>query len=310
MIIYLVLLLAGIVTLYFCADFFIKGASGTAEVLKIRPIIIGVIVVAFATSAPEFCVSILAAIKKSSDLAIGNIVGSCICNIGLALGLSAIIRPIEINRDILRRELPFLVIVTILFFVICIDYRISRFEAALLFVGFIGFLYYSIRNAKGKVEDLGIDLERAMPKGKAFTYLGIGLAGLLLGAHMIVTSAVRIAAFVGISELVIGLTVVAIGTSLPELAASLMASARGEGDISIGNIIGSNIFNILLIVGTVCMIRPVIVDSSISLISLPLLIVLTVLMVPILRSENKISRREGLILVIFYIGYIIFLVKR
>jgi len=309
MLIQAIIFLIGIFLLYISGVLFIRGSSDTARIFNIRPIIVGVLVVAFATSAPEFCVSFLAAIKNSRSLAIGNIVGSCICNLGMVLGLSALIKPIKVDVSILRREIPILLVVTAALLLICIDYRISRFEAGLLFVGFFSFIYYCIRNAKRETRDFVSLPDKPLSKIKPFTYLAIGLTGLLSGAYIVVNSAIVLARHFGISELVIGLTIVAIGTSLPELVASLIASRRGEGDISIGNVIGSNLFNILGIMGLICLIRPVAIDRSVIVLSLPLLLIYTFVLVPIVRSGSRISRAEGAVLFLSYLGYLYLLFK-
>ncbi len=309
MLIQVIIFLSGIVLLYVCGVLFIRGSTGTARIFNIRPLIVGVLIVAFATSAPEFCVSFLAAIRNSRNLAVGNIVGSCICNLGMVLGLSALIRPIKVDVSILRREIPILLVVTAVLFLICIDLRISRFEGGLLFVGFFLFIYYCIRNAKRGARDSVSLPDKPFSKVKPFAYLTIGLTGLLAGAYIIVNSATVLARHFGISELVIGLTIVAIGTSLPELVASLIASRRGEGDISIGNVIGSNLFNILGIMGLICLIRPIAIDKSVIVLSLPLLLIYTLVLVPIIRSGSRISRVEGAVLFLSYLGYLYLLFK-
>lgn len=306
-----ILFVSGLIILYVGGELFIRGSSKTARIFGIKPLIIGVVIVAFATSSPEFFVSILAVIRKSQDLAIGNIVGSCIANIGLVLGMAALLRPITIKVSILRRELPILFAVTFIFFAICLDFRISRPEALLLCVSFALFIFYCIKNAKEeKGESTPFGVTKTPSKPQAFWFLIVGLAGLLLGAHLIVDSSVNLARYFGISEVVIGLTAVAIGTSLPELAASLISSARGECDISIGNVIGSNIFNILGVIGIVCLIRPITVEANILFLSLPLLLLYTLGLAPILKTGLKISRIEGAILLASYSLYLYLIFRR
>jgi cation:H+ antiporter len=306
----LALFIAGILVLYIGGEVFIRGSSSTARIFGIKPLIIGLLITAFATSAPEFFVSFLAAARKSQDLAIGNIVGSCICNIGLVLGLAALFRPISVNVSILRRELPILFIVTVGFFLICLDLKITRPEALILLLAFFLFVVYCIKNAKAETKDIDIKAGKSLSRPRSFSYLAAGLLGLLLGAHIIVGSAVRLAHHFGISEFVIGLTAVAIGTSLPELATSLVASARGEGDISIGNVIGSNIFNMLAIIGAVCLIRPVTVEPVVVISAIPLLLLYTFALAPILKSGFKISRIEGGLLLASYLIYLYFIFRR
>ncbi len=300
---------AGIAILYAGGMFFIRGSAGTARIYSIRPIIIGAVVIAFATSAPEFFVSVIAAVKRSSDLAIGNIVGSCICNIGMVLGLSALIKPVKVNNMVLRRELPILLSATILLFLACLDYRINRFEAGLFILGFFLFIFHCIKNAKEHDNGFSQFREKGLSKIRSFMYLCAGLAGLLTGAHLIVNSAILLAGYFGISKLVIGLTVVAIGTSLPELAASAIAAHQGEGDISIGNVIGSNLFNILGIVGIVCLIRPVYISRQVIWLSAPFLLIYTLALVPIIRSGYRINRPEAAALFLSYFLYLYLIFK-
>ncbi|NQT95014.1 MAG: calcium/sodium antiporter [Candidatus Omnitrophica bacterium] len=302
--------IAGILILSVGGEFFIRGSSNTARIFGIKPLVVGLVITAFATSSPEFFVSFLATVRGSRELAVGNIVGSCICNIGMALGLAALIRPISINISILRRELPVLFIVTLGFFIICLDFRITRPEALILLVSFLGFIFYYVRSAKAESKNITEERPGKISRHKAFLYLLVGLAGLLFGANIMVGSSIRLASYFGISELVIGLTVVAIGTSLPELATTVAASIRGESDISIGNVIGSNIFNILGIIGIICLIRPVAIDPNITMISLPLLLLYTLALAPILKTGLKISRLEGGLLLMGYGVYLIFMLRQ
>jgi len=309
MLIHILLFILGTAILYAGGMVFIRGSSDTARIFSIRPLIIGVVVVAFATSAPEFFVGVLATIKKSQALAMGNIIGSCICNIGMVLGISAITKPVRVESLLLRREIPILLIVTSLLFVFSIDLRISRMESCFLLICFAGFILYCIKNAK-KVHD-NIDQVTGDKKSKAlaFAFLVLGLTGLLGGAYIVVNSAVVLAKHLGISELIIGLTIVAIGTSLPELFASVSAAKQSEGDISVGNVIGSNIFNILAIVGVMGIISPIAIDPDILLLSFPVLLLYTIVLVPIIKTGYTISRREGLILLSGYFLYLWGVVK-
>lgn len=311
MLLHLVLFLCGILILYIGGVSFIKGSSNTARIFGIKPLIVGLVIAAFATSAPEFFVSILATIRKSQSLAIGNIIGSCIANIALVLGLAALARPITVKASLLRRELPILFAVTLIFFAVCLDFRITRPDAFILLILFALFILYCIKNAKEeKGPSEAFEAAKIYSKPKAFWFLIAGLAGLVLGANFIVGSSINLAKYFGISEVVIGLTAVAIGTSLPELAVSLVAAIRGEGDISIGNVIGSNIFNILAIVGAVCLIRPITVGPDLLFFSLPLLIFYTLGLAPILKKGLRIGRQEGAILLVSYFLYLYFIFRR
>jgi cation:H+ antiporter len=294
----------GIVFLYIGGMVFIRGSSDTAYIFNIRPVIIGVVVVAFATSAPEFCVSLLASIDKKQSLSIGNIIGSCICNIGLVLGLSAIVRPVKIEGLMLRREIPVLLAATLLLFVLSLDLLISRIESILLLICFSAFVIYCIKNAKMASRDVFKKSFERKSRALAFIFLISGLAGLLSGAYMVVNSAVILARNFGVSELVVGLTVVAIGTSLPELFASISAASQSEGDISIGNVVGSNIFNIFAILGVAGLISPIVIESRILYLSLPVLLIYTILLVPIIKTGYTISRREGSFLFLTYFFYL------
>jgi len=290
-------------------DIFIRGSSSIARIFGIRPIIVGVVIVAFATSSPELFVSLLAVIRRSNDLAIGNLVGSSICNIGMVLGLAALARPISVKVSVLRRELPGLFVATFGFAITCLDLQISRLDGLFLLILFIGILIYCIKNSRGETETSVYSDKRRTSKALSAGLIIFGLLGLLLGAHLIVGSSIKIARYFNVSELVIGLTAVAIGTSLPELAASLIASIRGESDISVGNVIGSNMFNILAIVGVICLIRPVAVEPSVLMYGIPLLILYTIALAPILKTGLRISRLEGALLFASYCVYLYFVFK-
>ncbi len=313
----IVLFISGLIVLYVGGEVFIKGSANIARLFGIKPLIVAATVAAFATSAPEFFVCLTAAIKNSKDLAVGNIIGSCIANIALILGVCSLIRPIKIERLLLRKELPILIAVSLMFLFICLDLYISKIEAAFLLFAFCLFIYYCIKNAKKEEEPLpeaGPRLTKEpLTETRPWTnFIFIVLATLLLvlGSHLLVKSAVALAHYMGISQLVIGLTIVAIGTSLPELSVSAVASARREHDISIGNVIGSNIFNILLIIGAVCFIRPVVISTATLKFELPLMVAYSVLLLPLLRTGFRLSRLEGLILLVSYIAYIWILFNR
>lgn len=309
MYIQILLFIIGVAVLYAGGMVFIRGASNAAYIFNIRPIIIGLVVVAFATSAPEFCVSVLAAIKRNQSLAIGNIIGSCICNITMVLGVSAIVKPVKVQSLMLRREMPILLIATMVLFIFSIDSSINRIEAFFLLGLFIAFILYCIKNAKNIQKDKDFSNQDKRSRPSAFVLLLSGLIGLLGGAYIVVNSAVVLARYIGVSELVIGLTLVAVGTSLPELFASISAAKQGEGDIAIGNVIGSNIFNILAIVGVVGIISPIALDSSVIYLSFPVLLLFTVILVPIIKTDYTISRKEGTVLLFGYFLYLLGVLK-
>jgi cation:H+ antiporter len=300
----ILIFIIGIAVLYAGGMVFIRGASDTAFIFNIRPIIIGVVVVAFATSAPEFFVSVVAAFGKNQSLAIGNIIGSCICNIAMVLGISSIIQPVKVEGMMLRREMPMLLIATLALFVFSLDLVIDRLESFFLLCFFAAFIVYCIRNAKKIENNTGKVRYKKRRFLALFANLVLGVTGLLGGAYIVVSSSVALAKHIGISELVIGITLVAVGTSLPELFASISAARQSEGDICIGNVVGSNIFNILAIVGVVGMISPVLLDRNILHFSLLVLVLYTIVLIPIIKTGYTISRREGIVLLSGYFLYL------
>ncbi len=298
------LCLAGIALLYFGAEWLVRGASSIARRLDVRPVIVGLTVVAFATSAPELIVSIVAGLKHQGDIVLGNILGSNVANVGLVLGLAALVRPLRVERALIRREVPVAIGAALLFMGLCWDGQLSRIDGAILLAVFLLFLGASIRTA---IASRRSDFD--LPKGTRSTGWSIvlvvaGLCALVGGGHLLVTSAVAFARIFGISELFIGLTLVAVGTSLPELATSVVASARGEDDLCVGNVVGSNIFNILLVLGIVSFLHPVLVPASLFRIQFPFLIGTALLLLPIMRTGFRISRIEGALLIAAYAAFI------
>ena len=252
---------AGIGLLVSGAWMLVSGGSRVAAVLRIPPVVVGLTVVAFGTSAPELFVSLVGAFKGSTGLVLGNVIGSNVANLGLILAVAALLRPVIVERGLSRKEVPLLLGATLLFTALAWDGRLSHLDAGLLFAGFIGFMWWTLKNLdRGvKVADVAVELPaidpehrlREVTRGSAMTFLGIvGLAG---GGHFIVSSALTLAVSMGISETLIGLTLVAVGTSLPELATTIVAALRDEDDLALGNIVGSNLFNILAVAGPVGM---------------------------------------------------------
>ncbi len=279
-----------------------------AKLLGISPLIIGLTVIGFGTSAPELVVSMSAAIKKVDDIALGNIIGSNIANIGLVLGLSALISPLKVKPDILKRELPIMILVSAVMYLMSLDLQISFIEGAILFAGIIlfnGLSYYFTKRESGanKVRSP----ESIGTRKRQILLITVGLVGIIGGAQLMVRSAIFIAKEFGISELVIGLTLVALGTSLPELAVSSVAAYRKEPEISIGDVIGSNIFNILMVIGVVAMISPLKVSSEILRFEFPVLLIFGIALVPLMRTGWVISRIEGAILIAGYLSFVIYL---
>ncbi|MBE6358249.1 MAG: calcium/sodium antiporter [Lentisphaerae bacterium] len=298
--------IAGIALLYYGAEFLIKGGVSIALKLKVPSLIIGLTLVAFGTSAPELVVSIDAALKGSGDISIGNVVGSNICNIALILGLSAAIAPLTVQKKLLRFDLPLLTAASIFVVLFCFLSRgITRWQGGIFFAGILAYTAYSIYSGKKDGSD-GCDDEISSSKIYPYYLAAIfvigGLLGLVAGAKLFVNAAIFIARAGGISDAVIGLTVVALGTSLPELATSVVAAVKGEQDIAIGNVIGSNMFNILCILGIAPLISPI-HAPTIDLIDLGMMLFLTIALFPIMRTGWKINRAEGAFLLLIYCGY-------
>ncbi|APU28963.1 sodium:calcium antiporter [Ectopseudomonas alcaliphila JAB1] len=314
-----VYLIAGLVLLVAGAEVLVRGAAKLAAQFGIPPLVIGLTVVAFGTSAPETAVSVQAALDGSGDLAIGNVVGSNIANVLLILGLTALIAPLIVSRQLIRLDVPIMIGASLLTFGLAWDGELSRFDGALLFAGvlaYTGFLIYSARKDKGGDDDefakeFGLD-EAPKPYAWAIN-LGLIIAGLVLlvvGSNFLVEGAVTLARALGISELVIGLTVVAVGTSLPELATSILAAIKGERDIAVGNIVGSNIFNLLCVLGLASMVAPAAVAVSPNALAFdfPVMIAVAIACLPIFFSGYRINRWEGLLFLGYYVAYTLYLV--
>lgn len=305
----ILLFLAGLIALYFGADWLVKGASRLAISLNIQPVVVGLTVVAFGTSMPEFVVSFIGALKGLPDIALGNIVGSNIANIGLILGLSAIIFPLSVHMKLVSFETPFMILASALLFVVSIDGAISRVDSILFAAIFTAYIVYTIRASKKEAAEVKKEYREFLQKrdsiAKDIVFIIAGLAVLIAGAEMLVRSAVSLARAIGISELIIGMTIVAVGTSLPELATSTVAAFKKEPDISIGNIVGSNIFNILFILGITGTIRPVGVNPEALKLHMPVMIFIALALFIFMKTGGTISRRKGAALLLMYAGYII-----
>ncbi|MDH1557399.1 calcium/sodium antiporter [Pseudomonas chengduensis] len=314
-----VYLIAGLVLLVAGAEVLVRGAAKLAAQFGIPPLIIGLTVVAFGTSAPETAVSVQAALDGSGDLAIGNVVGSNIANVLLILGMTALVAPLIVSRQLIRLDVPIMIGASLVTFGLAWDGELSRFDGALLFAGvlaYTGFLIYSARKDKGSDDDefakeFGLD-EAPKPYAWAIN-LGLIIAGLVLlvvGSNFLVEGAVTLARALGISELVIGLTVVAVGTSLPELATSILAAIKGERDIAVGNIVGSNIFNLLCVLGLASMVAPAAIAVSPNALAFdfPVMIAVAIACLPIFFSGYRINRWEGLLFLGYYVAYTLYLV--
>ena len=294
----------GIIFLYKGSDVLVDGTSKTAAQLGISVIIISVILVAFGTSAPELSVSMGAAIGDHPDISFGNIVGSCVANLLLVLGLSAIIRPIKIKKSILKREMPVTTMVTIILLFVAVLGLLDAYHllgGILFIVLFVAFVVYFIHC--GKKERVAKKYETGSLY-KNILFIILGIIGVVVGAWLLIESSIEIAKFFGIPELIIAISMVAVGTSLPELVVSAMAAYKDEHDIAVGNVLGSNVFNILLILGAAALLIPLHANASID--HLLILAAVTLFMFPILSTKNLISRKKGVLLLILYALYLLY----
>ncbi len=296
--------------LFFGGEGLVKGSSRLARSLGINPVVIGLTIVAFGTSAPEFVVSIIAALRGSSDLVIGSIVGSNISNIGLILAISALISPLLIQMRLLKIEVPIMIILSIILYLLAFNRTIGLFEGMLIFLCLSAFVIYSSINALKESTIVASEFQEFLGTNNSIIknslFIVLGLAALLIGARLVVISSIFMAKAIGISELIIGVTIVAVGTSLPELSTSIVAAYRKEHDIVAGNIIGSNIFNIGIL-GVVSIVHPINVNSGVLRYELPVMILFALSAIPIMKTGFKVSRLEGVFLLLFYLLFVIFL---
>ncbi len=320
----IILLVVGLVILWKCAELLVSGAVGLAQQLGVSPLIIGLTVVAMGTSAPEVAASIAAAVRGAGDIAIGNVYGSNIANLALVGGLCALIRPIRIQSRTLRREMPVMLLVALLLWPVLHNLYLSRPEGFILLSVFAVLIlltvYTARKDKKLATEDTEGILKSAVGENgrntqyairntkKTVLFVAMGLAGLALGADITVRGAVFIGERVGLSEAVIGLTIIAIGTSLPELATCVAAAIKGHHDISIGNLVGSNVFNTLLVVGTAGAIRPFAIVSRLAGVDYWIMIIVSAGFISVaLLGRRIIGRTGGVILLCGYVSYIVYL---
>ncbi|MGB0369747.1 MAG: calcium/sodium antiporter [Opitutales bacterium] len=296
----LILMVVGIALLYFGGDYLTQGASGLALGLKINPIVVGLTVVSIATSAPELLTALFAVMAGQDDLAMGNIVGSNLANIGLIFGIGAMVFPIGIQRRLIKVENPILMAVTLTFFFFCFEGEINRTEGIILLLIMAVAITLLVKFAKSGTAPEGEEIESAGSVPKSVIFVVIGSVGLALGASVLVDSSKELAGRLGVSEALIGATMVAIGTSLPELAATIVAAARKEADLIAGNIIGSNFFNLVLIGGAVAVVKPIAVSPTFFSFQLPAVLVATALMWILSSIGKNMTRRDGIILLVFY----------
>jgi len=310
--------IAGLVLLVWSADRFVDGASATANHAGMPPLLIGMLIIGFGTSAPEMVVSALAAGQGNPGLALGNAFGSNITNIALIIGLVAVISPIKVHSQVIRKELPILLAITLLVGYQLIDGQLSRMDAwVLLGVFFLIMGWAIVQGMRGRGDSLAEDFEgevanNAMPLNKAIFWLLLGLVLLIVSSRILVWGAVYIAESMGVSDLIIGLTVVAVGTSLPELASSLAAIRRNEHDLALGNVIGSGLFNTLAVVGIAAGISPLAVDPVVLqrdwVVMFALTLALLAMGIGRRGREGQVSRPEGMLLMLAYFGYTGYLV--
>lgn len=304
----LLLVLAGVALLFGGAEALVRGGAALALRLGLTPLVIGLTVVAFGTSMPELVVSVGAALDGRGAIAMGNVVGSNIANIALILGASALLSPLVAHAQVIRLDLPLLVVLSLLLAGIVADDEVLRWEGLVLLGLLVGYTIFSLWVARRATRDVQREFEAGLPAQSPSTGMALllvvgGLALLVVGARLMVVGAVGVARAAGVAEVVIGLTVVAVGTSLPELATSLVAAARRQGDISIGNIVGSCIFNILGIVGTAALVRPM-SGMGVSAVDLAVMVGLAILLLPLLRTGYRLGRLEGAGLFLGYGAYI------
>ena len=302
----------GFALLIWGADRFVLGAAALARNLGVAPLLIGLTVVGFGTSAPEILVSGMAALQGNPGLAIGNAVGSNIANIGLILGVSALAAPLTVQSDVLRREYPLLLLVCFGVYLLLLDGSLDRFDGLVMLAGLVATLFLMVRIGRQRAasDPLEKEFEEEIPSDMStFTaslWFIAGLALLLLASRMLVWGAVSVATLFGVSDLVIGLTIVAIGTSLPELAASVVSTLKGEDDIAVGNVIGSNIYNMLAVLSVPGLLAPTGVDPTVLSRDLPLMLALTVALLFMAwgrKGNGHINRVEGLILLACFLAY-------
>ncbi|MCK9279573.1 MAG: calcium/sodium antiporter [Melioribacteraceae bacterium] len=315
----IIAIICGVILLVWSADKFVEGSASTARYFGMPPLLIGMVVVGFGTSAPEMVVSALASLQGNPGIAIGNAYGSNIANIGLILGITALISPIVIHSNILRIELPILAGVTALSIFLIYDLEISFLDAIILLIVFGGLMYWTIRQRiKEKQDPLAKEIEEetvthSMPIKKSVFWLVVGLILLIVSSRILVWGAVELATIFGVSDMIIGLTIVAVGTSLPELASSIIAVRKGEHEIALGNILGSNLFNTLAVVGIAGAITPInVTPETLSrdiVIMAGLTLFLFVIGYGFKTKHGRINRIEGAGLLLFYIAYTTYLIS-
>ena len=304
-----VLLIVGFVFLIKGSDFFVDGASSVASLLKIPTIIVGLTIVAFGTSAPEAAVSITSSLTGSNAMAVSNVIGSNLFNILMVIGISALLGDLLMEKSVLNKDLPFLVGITLLLAIfIFMGWNIANIEGIILLLILICYIFYLVKNAR-KSKDANVVEKAKLTPLKSAIFIIVGLAGIVVGGDLVVNSASNIAIALGMSETLVGLTIVAIGTSLPELVTSLTALKKGENQLVIGNVIGSNIFNILFVLGASSAISQIPIDQS-MLTDVLIMVGVTILCFIFGKTQEKYDKKEGIILVSIFVIYMAFAILR
>lgn len=302
-----ILLIVGFVLLIKGADLFVDGASSVAAKLKVPSLIIGLTVVSIGTSLPEAAVSVSASLSGNNSISLGNVIGSNIFNLLMVVGVSSAILPIVTDRDMLKRDMPINIGVTVLLGILLFDGNLSRLEALLLLLLLAAYMFLLIRSAlKNRVE---AEETKVLSWAKSIVFIVLGVAAIIGGGQLVVNSAKTIALALGMSETLVGLTVVAIGTSLPELVTSVVAARKGDSGIAMGNVIGSNLFNILFILGMAGVIKPLTADAA-FFIDTGILLGISALMLLFAFTKRKISRVEGITCVLLYVAYTAYIIMR
>jgi len=315
----LALFVIGLVILILGAELLVRGASRLAVGFGISPLVVGLTVVAFGTSSPELAVSVGSALSGQADIALGNVIGSNIFNVLFILGISALIGALVVAQQLIRLDVPLMIGVSLLPLLLGLDGRISRLDGLLLFAGIVAYIIFAIRQSRKESGPMQAEYDHEFGQGKrmgprqvALNIVSViaGLALLVLGARWLVDGAVSIARTLGLSELIIGLTIIAAGTSLPEVATSIIASLRGERDIAVGNVVGSNIFNILAVLGLTAAVAPggVTVPQAALRFDLPFMIAVAVACLPIFFTGYRIARWEGALFLAYYVAYTLYLI--
>lgn len=305
-----ILLLVGFIFLIKGADYFVEGSSNIAKKFKISPMIIGLTIVALGTSMPELSVSITSSLIGKNDMSLANVVGSNMFNILMALGTSSLIINLPIKKDSIKFDIPFLIGIGILLLLMLFDLKLSIFEGLILIGIFVFYLWETLKPMlKKRNKDIKENEEKNKSMFKMIVISLVGIIGIIIGGNMVVDNASKIAEIFGMSQNLIGLTIVAVGTSLPEFVTSIMAIKKGENEIAIGNVVGSNIFNILLILGVSSVVNPLIVNI-VGLIDVLFMIASSVLLYLFIRKNKNLNRYQGIIFILLYVGYIIYTIIR